>query len=182
MKRREFIAALGGAAAWPVVACAQPSNQLPRVVAIFAYAENDPEVQSYIRAFDEGMKERGWFDGRNVVIDYHYGAGDIAEMQRIARETVTLRPDLIFASSTPVTVALHRETRSIPIVFVVVSDPVGAGLVASFSRPGGNVTGLLNVEASMSGKWVELLNEVAPGLRRVSMMRNDLQATIREIL
>jgi putative ABC transport system substrate-binding protein len=172
MRRREFIAGLGGAAAWPVVARAQQGGQqIRRVAAVIGFAKNDPEVESYVRAFDEGLRERGWFDGRNVAIDYRY-PGNIDEMRRFAREAIATQPDIIFAGSTPVTTALHRETRTIPIVFATVSDPVGAGLVASLSRPGGNVTGLINVEASMSGKWVELLNEVAPGLRRVAMMFN----------
>jgi putative ABC transport system substrate-binding protein len=173
MKRREFITFLGGAAAaWPVAARAQQGDQIRRIGAIIGFAGNDPEVQSYVNAFDQGLKELGWTDGRNVRIDYRYAAGDITEMHRLTKEIVALRPDVIFASSTPITVALHQETRAIPVVFVVVSDPVGASLVASLSRPGGNITGLLNVEASMSGKWVELLNEVAPGLRRMAMMFN----------
>jgi len=173
VKRREFIAGLGGAAVWPLVARGQQGGQqIRRVAAVIGFAKNDPEVESYVRSFDEGLRERGWFDGRNIAIDYRYGAGNIDEMRRFAREAVATQPDIIFANSTPVTTALHQETRTIPIVFAIVSDPVGAGLVASLSRPGGNVTGLLNVEASMSGKWVELLNEIAPGLRRVAMMFN----------
>ena len=152
MRRREFITLLGGTvAAWPIGVYAQQGDQIRRIGAIIAFARNDPEVQSYVNAFDQGLKELGWTDGRNVRIDYRYAAGDITEMHRITQEIVALRPDVIFASSTPITVALHQETLTIPVVFVVVSDPVGASLVASLSRPGGNITGLLNVEAVASG-------------------------------
>ena len=111
----------------------------------------------------QGLRELGWSDGRNVRIDYRYAAGDIVEMQSLARRMVALRPDVIFAASTPVTVALHRETRTIPVVFVVVSEPGGCWPSRQPLTSGGNITGLLNVEASMGGKWVELLNEIAPG-------------------
>jgi putative tryptophan/tyrosine transport system substrate-binding protein len=173
MRRRDLVTLLGGTAVgWPFAAQAQQGEPIRRIGAIIGFARNDPEVQSYVNAFDQGLRELGWTDGRNVGIDYRYAAGDITEMRRLTREMVALRPDLIFASSTPITVALHQETPTIPVVFAVVSDPVGAGLVASLSRPGGNMTGLLNVEASMGGKWVELLNEVAPGLQRVVTMFN----------
>jgi putative ABC transport system substrate-binding protein len=171
MRRREFIAGLGGAAAWSVVARAQ-QPPIRRVTAVIAYTEDDPEVKSYVNAFDQGLQELGWLDGRNVAVQYHYGAGDIDLMQKLAREIVASKPDLIVASSTPMTVALHRETQTIPVVFITVSDPVGAGIVDSLSRPGGNFTGLINVEASMSGKWVELLHEVAPRLRRAAIVFN----------
>ena len=159
------------AAAWPLRRARSRASKYG-VSAQSSASPERSEVQSYVNAFDQGLRELGWTDGRNVRIDYQYAAGDITEMHRLTKEIVALRPDVIFASSTPITVALHQETRTIPVVFVVVSDPVGASLVASLSRPGGNITGLLNVEASMSGKWVELLNEVAPDLRRVAMMFN----------
>jgi putative ABC transport system substrate-binding protein len=171
--RRSFITALGGAAAWPMAARAQQQGQpILHVGAIVGWAKNDPEVKSYINAFDKGLRELGWRDGRNVILDFHYAAGDIEEMRKLTREIVASKPDLIFASSTPIATALHSETQTIPVVFVVVSDPVGAGIVESLSRPGGNCTGLLNIEASMSGKWVELLHEAAPGLRRVAIVFN----------
>jgi putative ABC transport system substrate-binding protein len=167
MKRREFIALAGGAAlSRPFVGNAQQREPLRRVGAIIGFAQKDPEVDSFINAFDKGLKELGWNDGDNVQIDYRYAAGDIGAMQRLTQEMVALRPDVIFASSTPITAALHRESQTIPVVFVVVSDPVGAGIVASLSRPGGNITGLINVESSMSGKWVELLKEIAPSRLR----------------
>ena len=129
-------------------------------------------MQSYVNAFDQGLRQLGWTDGHNVRINYQYAAGNIADMRRFTRETVAQQPDVIFANSTPITVALHEETQTIPVVFVTVSDPVGAGLITGLSRPGGNITGLVNVEASMSGKWVELLNELAPGLQRIAVMFN----------
>ena len=172
MRRREFIPLLGGAAAWPLAARAQEGGPKRRLGAIIGFAEDDPEVRFFVEAFDQGLRELGWFDGRNIRIDYRFGAGDVAKMRSIVKEVVDLRPDVIFATSTPITVALHQETLTIPVVFVVVSDPVGAGLVANLPRPGGNITGFLNVEASMGGKWVELLDEVAPGLRRAVMIFN----------
>src|SRR5258705_3587791 len=173
MQRREFITFLGSAtAAWPLAARAQEGGPKRRLGAIIGFAEDDPEVRFFVEAFDQGLRELGWFDGRNIRIDYRFGAGDIAKMRSIVKEVVDLRPDVIFATSTPIAVALHQETLTIPVVFVVVSDPVCAGLVANLARPGGNINGFLHVEASIGGKWVELLNEVAPGLRRATMMFN----------
>jgi putative ABC transport system substrate-binding protein len=137
MRRREFIGILGGTAAWPLVARAQEGGRNRRLGVIIGFAEDDPEVRSFVKAFDQGLRELGWSDGRDVRIDYRYGAGDIARMRSIVKEVVDLRPDVIFATSTPITVALHLETPTIPVVFVVVSDPVGAGIVDSLARPGG---------------------------------------------
>jgi putative ABC transport system substrate-binding protein len=173
MKRREFIALVGAAGVRPFVAQAQQARSATRRIGVvLGFAENDPEVRSYRNAFDQGLRQLGWVAGDNIAIDYHFGAGDLGEMRKLTREVVASKPDLIFASSTPVAAALHSETQTIPVVFVVVSDPVGAGIVESLSRPGGNFTRLLNVEAAMSGKWVELLHEVAPGLRRVAIVFN----------
>jgi putative ABC transport system substrate-binding protein len=120
----------------------------------------------------QGLQQLGWADGRNVRIDYRWANGDIDRMRAFAKELVELRPDVILSNTTPATAALQRETRTIPIVFVIVSDPVGAGLVASLPRPGGNITGFINIEASLGGKWLELLKEIAPAVRRVAIMFN----------
>jgi putative ABC transport system substrate-binding protein len=172
MKRREFITLLGGTvAAWPLAARAQP-DRVRRLGALIAYAESDPVAQSLLTTFAQGLQELGWTDGRNLQIDYRWGAGALERMRTLAKELVTLQPDVILSNTTPVTVALHRETSTIPIVFTIVSDPVGAGLVAGLPRPGSNVTGFINIEESMGGKWLELLKEIAPGVRRAAFMFN----------
>ena len=173
MKRREFITLLGGAAAiWPLTARAQQSERMRRVGVLMAYAENEPEAQSFVRSFESGLAELGWTAGRNLRIDYRWAGGNVDHMASFARELVALGPDAILANTTPVTAAFHRETRTIPIVFVIVSDPVGDGFVASLARPGGNITGFINLEASVGGKWLELLKEVAPSVTRAALMFN----------
>jgi len=173
IRRREFITVLGSAAAaWPLAARAQQTGGLRRIGVLMGWAESDAEAQSDLAAFVQGLRQLGWADGGNVRIDYRWANGDINRMQTFAKELVELRPDLILANTTPVTVALQRETRTIPIVFVIVSDPVGAGLVTSLPRPGGNITGFINVEAAMGGKWLELLKEIAPRVRRDAIMFN----------
>jgi putative ABC transport system substrate-binding protein len=172
LRRREFITFLGGAAAWPVVARAQQPDRMRRIGVLMGWSESDPEAQSDLAAFVQGLQQLGWVDGRNVRIDYRWANGDVNRMGTFAKELVELRPDVILANTTPVTAALKRETQTIPIVFVIVSDPVGAGLVASLPRPGGNITGFINIEASLGGKWLELLREIAPRVRRVAIMFN----------
>jgi putative ABC transport system substrate-binding protein len=174
MKRRQFITLLGGAAAtWPVMARAQQPGSMRRIGVLMGWSESDPEYRSRIDAFVQGLAQSGWVDGRNMRIEVRWTNGDVERAGVLAKDLVQLlQPDVIFTSTTPATAALQRETRTIPIVFAVVSDPVGAGFVASLPRPGGNVTGFINIEATMGGKWLELLKEIAPRLRRVAIMFN----------
>jgi putative ABC transport system substrate-binding protein len=171
MRRREFIAGLGSAMAWPVVAArAQQSGRVRQVGVLMGWNENDPEVQGWLSGFTQGLSELGWTDGRNVHMDVRWTAGNADLMRLFAKEIATMQPDVILAGNTPATAALQRETRTIPIVFAAVSDPVGEGFVASLPRPGGNITGFVNEEASLGGKWLELLTEIAPGVKRAAIM------------
>jgi putative ABC transport system substrate-binding protein len=172
VNRRELITLLGGAAAWPLAAHAQQGERTRRIGVLTGSAENEPQTQSYLIAFRKALQELGWIEGRNIQVEYRFGASDVERIQRLAKELVNLQPDLIVGHATPATAALARETKIIPIVFVVVSDPVGSGFVASLSRPAGNMTGFINIEASMGGKWVEFLKEVSPGLARVVFIYN----------
>src|SRR6266581_3411992 len=178
MERRAFIAGLGGAAAWPLVARAQQAaRRMRRVGALIGFAENDPVTQRRVAAFLKGLADLGWLPDRDVTIDFRYGAGDADRNRAFAKELVGLSPDVILANSTSATAAVQRETNTIPVVFVTVSDPVGSGFVASLAQPGGNITGFVNVEASIAGKWVELLKEIAPRTRRAGLMFNPAIAT-----
>jgi putative tryptophan/tyrosine transport system substrate-binding protein len=172
MKRREFIAGLAGAAAWPVVAQAQQGGPVRRIGVLMPYEENDPEAKAQLSAFTQGLAELGWTDGRNIRMDVRWAAGDVDRMRVLAKELVALQPDVILASTTAVTAALQRETRTIPIVFAAVADPVGDGFVAGLSRPGGNITGFITIEGAIAGKWVELLTEMAPRTMRAAIMFN----------
>jgi putative ABC transport system substrate-binding protein len=174
MRRRDFITLLAGAAAtaWPIAARAQQGERMRRVGVLMATAETDPESPSRVEAFQQGLATAGWVRDQNVQIDYRWAAGDAAQIHALARELVELHPDVILASTTPSTAALMKETRTIPIVFVVVSDPVGSGFVASIPRPGGNITGFTNIESSLGGKWIQLLKEIAPRVTRVALMFN----------
>jgi ABC-type uncharacterized transport system substrate-binding protein len=173
LKRRELLTLLGGAAAaWPLAARAQQSDRMRRVGVLMASDESDPEGKARLTAFAQGLAELGWTDGRTVRMDVRWAADNVDRMRTFAKELVDLHPDVIFAVSTPATAALHRETRTIPVVFVFVVDPVGDGFVASVSRPGGNITGFLPDEPSMGGKWLELLTEIAPGMERAAIMFN----------
>jgi putative ABC transport system substrate-binding protein len=177
MKRRTFITLLGGAAAaWPVAASAQQGERARRIGVLMAYAESDHEGQAWIAAFREGLQKFGWAEGRNTRIDLRWAADDVELMQRFAKELVALQPDLVLTQNTPTTMAMLEQTRSIPILFALVSDPVGSGFVASFSRPGGNVTGFINFEGSLGGKWLELLKETAPRINRVAFLFNPTTA------
>jgi hypothetical protein len=162
MRRREFIAGLGGVAALPVAARAQQDERVRRVGVLIDWAKDDPEAKAGLSAFARGLSELGWTDGRNVRMDVRFGSGDIERIRALAKELIDLQPEAILASSTPATAAFHRLTRTIPIVFVTVADPVGPGFVARLPRPGGNITGFTNIESSMGGKWLELLTEIAP--------------------
>jgi putative tryptophan/tyrosine transport system substrate-binding protein len=170
MKRREFLAGLGSAAAWPLAARAQQAERMRRIGVLIG-SENDTAVKTYISAFTQTLADFGWIDGRNVRMALRWTA-DINRIRAFARELVGLQPDIIVANSTPVTAAVQRETRTIPIVFVNVSDPVASGFVASLNQPGGNITGFGFLEASLGGKWLGLLSEIAPGLKRVAIMFN----------
>ena len=172
MRRRDFIAGLGGAAAWPVVARAQQSERWRRIGVLMARDENDPEAKGDLSEFVKGLAELGWTNSRNLGMDVRWGAGNIDRVRMVAKELVELQPDVIFAGATPATAALQRETRSIPIVFASVSDPIGDGFVASLPRPGGNITGFVDLEGSLAGQWLELLLEIAPGVKRASIVFN----------
>jgi putative ABC transport system substrate-binding protein len=171
MRRRDFVTLLGGAAtAWPLAARAQQSEPMRRIGVLMAFNENDPEPQAWLSGFMQGLAELGWTYGRNLRMDVRWSAGEVDRMRMFAKTLVD--PDVILANSTPVTALLQRETRTIPIVFVAVTDPVGANFVASLPRPGGNITGFGDAETAMVGKWLELLKEIAPGINRIAAMFN----------
>jgi putative tryptophan/tyrosine transport system substrate-binding protein len=181
VKRREFITLLGGAAtAWPLVARAQQRGRMRRIGVLMHLAADDPEGQSRYAAFLQGLQEAGWAVGRNVTIDVRWTAANVDLMTRAAKELAALEPDIIFTSSTPAAAAMGQATHTIPVVFVLVADPVGMGLVASLPRPGGNVTGFAPIVASLGGKWAELVKEVAPRTARVTMVFNPPSATFIE--
>jgi putative ABC transport system substrate-binding protein len=176
VKRRESITLVGGAAAtWPLAARAQQPERMRRIGALMGYAENDPEGQARVGAFGQGLQDLGWAEGRNIRIDRRWATpGDMESRRRFAEELVALQPDLILSHGTPSTAALLPQTRTIPILFAGVSDPIGSGFVASFPRPGGNVTGFITMEPTMSGKWPELLKEIAPDVTRVALLFNPV--------
>lgn len=181
MKRREFITLLGGAtAAWPLVARAQLAERR-RIGVLMGYAESDPEAQIRLAAFKQGLLALGWDESRNLRIDLRWASGDIDRASAFARELLALHPEVILSNTTPVTTALQRETKTVPIVFTAVSDPVNAGFVASLPRPGGNVTGFINLEPTIGGKWLDLLKEIAPQVTRVAVMFNPQTAPYAEI-
>jgi putative tryptophan/tyrosine transport system substrate-binding protein len=173
VKRREFITLVGGGvAAWPLAARAQQVERMRRIGVLMAFDENDPKTKGWLSNLTQGLAELGWTDGRTARLEVRWAAGSVDRMRTFAKELVEREPDVIVASTTPVTAALQRETRTIPIVFVIVADPVGAGFVAGLPRPGGNITGFINVEAAMVGKWLEMLKEIAPDVKRVAIMFN----------
>jgi putative tryptophan/tyrosine transport system substrate-binding protein len=172
MKRREFISLLGGAAAaWPLAARAQPLERVPRVGVLDTLDASDAEAQARNGAFLQGLQQFGWTIGHNVRVDTRWSAGSADTMRKNVTELVALAPDVILATGTPSLGPLVQTTRTVPIVFVLVPDPVGAGFVASLARPGGNVTGFTQFEYSMSVKWLELLKQIAPGVRRAAVLR-----------
>ena len=178
MKRREFITLLGGAVTWPLAARAQQVS-MRRIGVLMNLAEHDPEPQARLTALREGLQKLGWTEGRNIRIDYRW-ATDAKLLQLVAKELVALEPDLILANSTPATESLLQQTRTIPIIFAHILDPVGSGFVASFPRPGGNVTGFNVSEPTLVGKLVELLKEIAPRIARVVMLFNPATASYAE--
>jgi putative ABC transport system substrate-binding protein len=173
MRRRDFITLLGGvAAAWPLAARAQQGDRVRRIGVLMQGEENDPVVQPRISVFTQALADLGWTDGRNVRIDVRWGRGDNNRIRAFAQELVGLPPDVVLTWGTPATAAVQRETRTIPIVFANVADPVASGIIARLNQPGGNTTGFAIYEASLGGKWLELLSEIAPGLKRVSILFN----------
>jgi putative tryptophan/tyrosine transport system substrate-binding protein len=177
MRRRDFIKVIAGSMAMgPLPALAQSAYRMRRIGMLMAPAENDPDILSGIAVFRQGLHELGWSEGRNLQIDYRWGAGDVDRIRAFAKELIELSPDIIVAHSTPSVVALHQRTSSIPIVFLTVTDPLSQGLVASLAHPGGNITGFSTFEPSTGSKWVEILKEIAPSLRRVAAMFNPEMA------
>jgi putative ABC transport system substrate-binding protein len=171
MKRRDFIAILGGATMWPQAALTQPSNRrMPHIAMLTSMAENDPELPSRVGAFENALKAQGWLDGEKLRITYRHAAADPSRFRAAAREFVSMAPDLIVVHSNPALVALREVDRTIPTVFVMVGDPVGSGFVDSLARPGGNLTGFTTIETEMGSKWLELLKEAAPGLAEATVL------------
>jgi putative ABC transport system substrate-binding protein len=172
IERRKFLATLGGAAAWPLAARGQPGERVRRIGVLMNVAADDPEGQARLAAFVQGLQQLGWIDGRSVRIDYRWGAGDVDRIRKYATELVALAPDVILATGTTVMGPLQQVNRTVSIVFVQIIDPVGLGYVASLARPGGNATGFMLYELGMSGKWLELLKEIAPRVTRVAVLRD----------
>jgi putative ABC transport system substrate-binding protein len=178
MQRREFITLIGGAVAvWPLAAQAQQPERMRRIGVLMAHTESDPEFQAYLGAFRDGLQKLGWSEGRNIRIDARWGALDDAELrQRSAKELIALQPDLILTQNTPPTASMLQQTRTIPVIFVIVADPVGSGFVGSLARPGGNATGFTIMEPTITGKLLELLKEIAPRVSRAAFMFNPATA------
>ena len=170
MKRREFIALLGGtAAAWPLGARAQQSERIRRIAILMGFAEDDPETKARLARFRDDIEKFGWSEGRNVRIDVRFAPVG-AQMPILAKDLIALQPDVILAHGARVAVALQKETRTIPVVFVNVSDPIGAGFITSLARPGGNFTGVLHYEVGILGKWLAMLKEIAPTVARAALL------------
>jgi putative ABC transport system substrate-binding protein len=172
IRRRNFITLLGGAAAWPLAGRAQQGGRVRRIGVLMAGDENDPGSLQTVLAFTQAIAGLGWSDGHNVRMELRWGRGDADRIRALAQELVGSQPDTILTANTAATVAVQRETRTIPIVFTNLSDPVATGIVPRLDRPGGNITGFATAEASMGGKWLELLSEIAPGLKRAAIMFN----------
>jgi ABC-type uncharacterized transport system substrate-binding protein len=186
VKRRQFITLLGGtAAAWPLAVLAQQGERSRRVAVLMNYLVNHPEAQARVAAFRARMSEAGWIEGQNIQIDFHWGAGGADHMQSAVATLIGLSPHVIVSSGTPATKAAQQATSSIPIVFANVADPVGAGIVVSLARPGGNTTGFTNYEYAMGGKWLEVLHETAPRVNRFAVLQAvnnpSLDGFMREI-
>jgi len=178
VKRRAFITLLGGAASWPLAARAQQSERMRRVGVLMNFTSDDPVSQDRLAAFVQGLQELGWTVGRNLQVDYRWGAGNVERYRTFAAELVALTPDVLVTAGAPAVEALQRATRTVPIVFTNVTDPVGGGLVASLARPGGNTTGLTLSEYGLSGKWLELLKEIAPRVTRAAVLRDPVAVGI----
>src|SRR5262249_37216074 len=183
LRRREFVTLLGGAAAsWPLAARAQQPERMRRIGVLVPFAENDPLTQARVAAFQQGLQELGWTAGRNIQFEYRFAGSDPASIRTHAVTLVALAPDVILAATPPVLAALQHETRTIPIVFVNVADPVGVNLVQSLARPGGNMTGFTDFEFAIVGKWLELLKEIAPSVTRVAVILAPEHATNAALL
>jgi putative ABC transport system substrate-binding protein len=183
IKRRDFITLLGGAAAaWPIPATSQQGDRVRRIGVLMPYGENDPVAKARISAFTQALGGFGWTDGRNVRMDLRWGGGDGNRIRALAQELVGSQPDIIVTNATPATAAVQRETRTIPIVFASVIDPVSSGIVARLDRPSGNITGFASLEATLGGKWLELLSEIAPGLTRAAVMFNPDTAPVSSFM
>jgi putative ABC transport system substrate-binding protein len=178
MRRRSFITLLGGAAAWPLAARAQQPERVRRIGVLMPFDENDPLAKARLSAITQALSGLGWADGRNVRVELRWHGDDTNRIRALAKELVGLQPDIIVTMATPATAAVQRETRTIPIVFGGVTDPVASGIVPGLNRPGGNITGFANWEATLGGKWLELLSEIAPGLKRVAIMFNPDTAPV----
>ena len=172
MRRRAFITVLGGAAIWPVMACGQQTDRVHRIGVLLNFTEDDPEAKERLAAFRQGLERRGWSEGRNIHLEYRFTAVKAERISALTKELVALQPDVILAHSPPSAAALQHETRTIPIVFVNVSDPIGSHFVASLPRPGGNLTGVLHLEASIVGKWLSMLKEIAPRVTNAALLGN----------
>ena len=180
MRRRSFITLLGSAAAWPLAARAQQAERVQRITALMSMTADDPEAQPRVAAFESGLRELGWLDGRNLRIEYRWiSDGDL--LRRIAAELARMPPDLILATSTPVMAALQERGLSVPIMFVQVTDPVGQGLVPNLARPGGHITGFTNFEFSIGTKWLEALKQIAPRVTRVALIYNPETAPYADL-
>ena len=176
MNRRDFIALVGGAAAaWPLAAWAQQPDGMRRIGVLMGLAEDDQATRARLAAFRQGIEKRGWSEERNVRVEYRFAPAS-AQAQVLAKELVALRPEVILAHTTPVTAALQQESSTIPIVFAAIADPVGSGFVTSLPRPGGNITGVMLYEASVTGKWLAMLKEIAPSLVRAALVANPRTA------
>ena len=175
MRRRKFVTLIGGAAAaWPLAARAQQGDRMRRVGVLMAQAADDPEGQARVAAFLQGLRQLGWIEGRNLRLEYRWGGGNIGQIRKDAAELVGLTPDVILAGGGQVMAPLHEATRTVPIVFTQTPDPVGAGYVTNLARPGGNATGFTNFEYGVSGKWLEVLRELVPGVTRVAFLRDPI--------
>jgi putative ABC transport system substrate-binding protein len=171
-ERRRFISLIGGAATWPLAARAQQGERVRRIGVLMSVAADDPEYQARMAAFLQGLQQLGWTDGGNVRIDYRWGGGDADRIRKYVAELVALAPDVILAPGSTTTGPLLQLTRTVPIVFTTILDPVGAGFVESLARPGGNATGFTAFEYGLSGKWLELLKQIAPGTMRAAVLRD----------
>src|SRR6516162_4847436 len=178
MRRRQFIAGLGSAVAWPVVARAQQGERVRRIGVLMLGDENDPVLKTFISAFVQALAGLGWTDGRNMRMDLRWHGDGTNRIGAFAQELVGLQPDIILTAGTPATAAVQRETHTIPIVFGNAADPVASGTVSQLDRPSGNVTGFATWEASLGGKWLELLSEITPGLKRTAVMFNPDMAPV----
>jgi putative tryptophan/tyrosine transport system substrate-binding protein len=175
MRRRKFIGLVGAAVGWPMLVKGQQAKTMRRIGVLVGLAENDPEMKERLAGFRQGLEKLGWSEGDNVRIDYRFAPAG-AQAHLLARELVALQPDVIVTQSTPATAAMKPETSTIPIVFAGVADPIGSGFVASLSRPSGNLTGLLQYEEGITGKWLAMLKEIAPNLTRVGLLANPKTA------